>query len=241
MLSHSGAKVVLVEDAAQAAKIAAVRGALGELEHVVVLTGEAEGAITLADLRSRGDAGDRRSERIAVDRPRGHGDDRLHLRHDGAAQGLRALAREPALHRGHLHRPPEPARQAAGDLPVPAAGARAGADGLLRHASRPAARWPSGAGTRRTSRPTSPRPSRATSPPCRGCWRRSTPASSAPPRPPAAPRPRSSPARWPPARRWPRPSARAARSARSTRPATPSATSSRSRRSATRSAPTTRC
>src|SRR5918994_228334 len=42
VLSHSGAKVVLVEDAAQAAKVAAVRGALGELEHVVVLTGEAE-------------------------------------------------------------------------------------------------------------------------------------------------------------------------------------------------------
>jgi long-chain acyl-CoA synthetase len=56
VLSHSGAKVVLVEDAEQAAKIASVRGALPELEHVIVLTGEAEGAITLADLRSRGDA-----------------------------------------------------------------------------------------------------------------------------------------------------------------------------------------
>ena len=38
-------------------------------------------------------------------------------------------------------------------------------------------------------------------------------------RPPAARRRRSSRARWRPARRWPRPSARAARSARSTRPA----------------------
>ena len=53
-------------------------------------------------------------------------------------------------------------------------------------------------------------PSRPTSRPCRGCWRRSTRASSAPPRPPAGPRPRSSRAHWPPARRWPRPSARAA-------------------------------
>ena len=68
VLSHSGAKVVLVEDAAQAAKIATVRGALPELEHVVVLTGEAEGAITLADLRSRGDAGIV-AERIAAIAP----------------------------------------------------------------------------------------------------------------------------------------------------------------------------
>src|SRR4051794_38358353 len=56
VLSHSGAKVILLEDAQQAAKIAAVREQLPDLEHVVVLTGEADGAITLADLRSRGDA-----------------------------------------------------------------------------------------------------------------------------------------------------------------------------------------
>jgi long-chain acyl-CoA synthetase len=67
VLSHSGSKVVLVEDAQQAAKIASVREALPELEHVVVLTGEAEGAITLADLRSRGaaDADALVTERIA--------------------------------------------------------------------------------------------------------------------------------------------------------------------------------
>src|SRR3954454_21833996 len=56
VLSHSGSKVVLLEDAAQAAKIASVRDALPELEHVVILAGSAEGAITLADLRSRGAA-----------------------------------------------------------------------------------------------------------------------------------------------------------------------------------------
>src|SRR3954451_16124121 len=56
VLSHSGAKVLLLEDAAQAAKIAKVRDGLPELEHVIVLTGEAEGAITLADLRARGAA-----------------------------------------------------------------------------------------------------------------------------------------------------------------------------------------
>src|SRR5690242_10795732 len=58
VLSHSGAKVVLLEDAGQAAKLTKVRGSLPELEHVVVLTGEAEGAITLADLRARGAGSD---------------------------------------------------------------------------------------------------------------------------------------------------------------------------------------
>src|SRR3954451_9282299 len=56
VLSHSGAKAILLEDAAQAAKIAAVRDQLPDLEHVIVLTGAADGALTLADLRSRGDA-----------------------------------------------------------------------------------------------------------------------------------------------------------------------------------------
>lgn len=54
VLEHSGAKVVLLEDAGQAAKIASIRGRLPSLEHVVVLTGEAPDAITLADLRARG-------------------------------------------------------------------------------------------------------------------------------------------------------------------------------------------
>src|SRR3954467_6363996 len=42
VLSHSGSKVILLEDASQAAKIASVRDSLPELEHVVVLTGETE-------------------------------------------------------------------------------------------------------------------------------------------------------------------------------------------------------
>ncbi|RKQ87247.1 long-chain acyl-CoA synthetase [Solirubrobacter pauli] len=54
VLEHSGAKVVLLEDAGQAAKIASIRGRLPNLEHVVVLTGEAPDAITLANLRARG-------------------------------------------------------------------------------------------------------------------------------------------------------------------------------------------
>src|SRR3954470_21035308 len=69
VLSHSGAKVILLEDAAQAAKLAKVRDALPELEHVIVLTGGAEGAITLADLRSRGAGSDIASERVAAVNP----------------------------------------------------------------------------------------------------------------------------------------------------------------------------
>ncbi|HET6551495.1 MAG TPA: long-chain fatty acid--CoA ligase [Solirubrobacter sp.] len=68
VLSHSGSKVILVEDAGQAAKIATVRASLPELEHVVVLTGEAEGAITLADLRSRSGE-DVAGERVAAVAP----------------------------------------------------------------------------------------------------------------------------------------------------------------------------
>src|SRR3954451_20172027 len=69
VLSHSGAKAILLEDAGQAAKIAAVREQLPELEHVIVLTGEAEGAITLADLRTRGDASvaDERVQAVSPD------------------------------------------------------------------------------------------------------------------------------------------------------------------------------
>ncbi|HEX6021161.1 MAG TPA: long-chain fatty acid--CoA ligase [Solirubrobacter sp.] len=57
VLSHSGSKAILLEDAAQAAKIAKVRGTLADLEHVIVLTGDApDGTMTLAELRSRGEA-----------------------------------------------------------------------------------------------------------------------------------------------------------------------------------------
>src|SRR5262245_41822018 len=52
VLSHSGARVIFVEDAAQAAKIASVRESLGELEHVIVLSGSADGALELSELRS---------------------------------------------------------------------------------------------------------------------------------------------------------------------------------------------
>ena len=54
VLGHSETRVVFVEDAEQAAKVARVRDRLPTLEHVVVFDGTAEGAITLAQLRAQG-------------------------------------------------------------------------------------------------------------------------------------------------------------------------------------------
>jgi long-chain acyl-CoA synthetase len=54
VLAHSGARAVLCEDAAQLQKIDGVRARCPDLEHRIVLTGEAPGAMTLAELRERG-------------------------------------------------------------------------------------------------------------------------------------------------------------------------------------------
>ena len=101
VLSHSGAKVILLEDAAQAAKIAKVRDELPELEHVVVLDAARPRARSRSPTCAR--AAPRRRRRRARAhrgrrRPTDAGDDRLHVGHHRPAQGLRALAREPALH-----------------------------------------------------------------------------------------------------------------------------------------------
>src|SRR4051794_15788558 len=58
----SEAKVVFVENADQAAKIEKVRGELDALEHVVIFDGEAEGAITLDELREKGRGADHADE-----------------------------------------------------------------------------------------------------------------------------------------------------------------------------------
>jgi long-chain acyl-CoA synthetase len=65
VLGHSGARVVFVEDAAQAAKVAAVRAELPALEAMVVLDGVADGALTLADLQA---AGAERGAAVAAER-----------------------------------------------------------------------------------------------------------------------------------------------------------------------------
>jgi long-chain acyl-CoA synthetase len=59
VLAHSGARAVLVEDAAQLAKVERIRGECPALEHVIVLLGDARAdALGLAELRERGAAGD---------------------------------------------------------------------------------------------------------------------------------------------------------------------------------------
>src|SRR3954469_13537002 len=58
----SGAKVVFAENADQAAKIAKVRDELPDLEHVVLIEGEADGAISLDELRAKGREADHAGE-----------------------------------------------------------------------------------------------------------------------------------------------------------------------------------
>ncbi|MET0457772.1 MAG: AMP-binding protein [Ilumatobacteraceae bacterium] len=72
VVGDSGGKVVICEDAAQVAKIDQVRAGLPDLEHVVIIDGEAPGAVTMAEVTARGaggDAGevDRRSALVGPD------------------------------------------------------------------------------------------------------------------------------------------------------------------------------
>src|SRR5512142_2661069 len=53
VLEHSAARLVFCEDPAQVAKIAQVRDRCPALQHVVLFDGEAQDAITLAQLRAR--------------------------------------------------------------------------------------------------------------------------------------------------------------------------------------------
>jgi long-chain acyl-CoA synthetase len=53
VLGHSHARLVFCEDAIQAAKVEKIRALCPDLEHVVLIEGEAEGAIALAELRRR--------------------------------------------------------------------------------------------------------------------------------------------------------------------------------------------
>ncbi len=68
VLSHAGVKILILEDAKQAAKVAKVRASLPELERIVVMTGTADDALTLADLRAMAGA-DVADERVAAVAP----------------------------------------------------------------------------------------------------------------------------------------------------------------------------
>jgi len=54
VLSHSGARLVFCEDAAQVAKVREIAGRCPELEHIVAIDGEASGAMALAELAQAG-------------------------------------------------------------------------------------------------------------------------------------------------------------------------------------------
>jgi long-chain acyl-CoA synthetase len=56
VLAHSEARAIFCEDREQAAKIAEIRERCPSLEHVILLEGEGEGAISLRELRARGRA-----------------------------------------------------------------------------------------------------------------------------------------------------------------------------------------
>jgi long-chain acyl-CoA synthetase len=71
VLAHSEARAIFCEDPEQAAKIAEISGRCPALEHVVLLTGTAGGAISLEELRSAGRGVSEREvdERVAGVRP----------------------------------------------------------------------------------------------------------------------------------------------------------------------------
>jgi len=58
VLDNSDAKVVIVEDAEQLAKVQEVRSALPKLEHIVLMTGTDPAALSMADLSAKGEAVD---------------------------------------------------------------------------------------------------------------------------------------------------------------------------------------
>ena len=55
VLAHAGARVVFCEDPAQLAKVQSVRDACPDLGEAILIEGRADGAITLDELRARGD------------------------------------------------------------------------------------------------------------------------------------------------------------------------------------------
>ena len=135
-------------------------------------------AIALDDLRERGrgrDAAELEARMDAV-RPERPVHVHLHVRHDRAAQGLRADARQLPLDARHVHVAAAccaaaPRRR---HLPVPAAGALVRAADPAARRSTSAARSPTSAATRARSSPRSRRSSRPTCRRCRASSRSST-------------------------------------------------------------------
>ncbi len=57
VLEHSGARVVIVEDEGQLEKVREIRGNLPKLEQVIMMVGEADDTISMAEVRERGARG----------------------------------------------------------------------------------------------------------------------------------------------------------------------------------------
>ncbi len=134
VLENSDAVAVIVEDEEQLAKVRQVRDACPKLEHVILMEGTADDAISMDDLAARGEGtsdADWEARWSSVT-PRRHLHLHLHLGHHRPAEGLRDLARQLPLDAGHGPRGERAGRRGA-DLPVPAAGAQLRAADPARH------------------------------------------------------------------------------------------------------------
>jgi long-chain acyl-CoA synthetase len=58
VVGNSGAKAIVCEDASQVAKIDKVRSGLPDLQHVIIIDGEADGTVSMDSVAERGRAGD---------------------------------------------------------------------------------------------------------------------------------------------------------------------------------------
>jgi long-chain acyl-CoA synthetase len=72
VIGNSGSKVIVCEDPDQVAKIDQIRGGLSELQHVIVIDGQADGALPITEVAARGAGGDRaeldrRAEAVSPD------------------------------------------------------------------------------------------------------------------------------------------------------------------------------
>ena len=123
VLENSDAKAVIVEDAEQLDKIRQVRDRCPKLEHVILMTGSSDDAISADELRARRLALDAAEweERWRSVTPGRHLHVHLHVGHHRAAEGLRDLARQLPRDDRHGARA-ERAGAGARHLPLPAAG-----------------------------------------------------------------------------------------------------------------------
>ncbi len=112
---NSESVAVICEDAAQVAKIVAVRDRLPDLRTIVVIdpAGDTADAVPLDEVRARGRERDpaELEARAAAVAPDGHVHDHLHVGDDRPAEGLRAHPRQLPPHARHVRDARRPARR----------------------------------------------------------------------------------------------------------------------------------